>query len=387
MEPIYLQFNKQLYKIQGSLVQSDSYPDGSLSAVGSVISLNSGSSLDPGDLVSGSIAGNLEYTGGFIQSANFVAGTSGWKLDSNGTLTAVNATLSGTITATAGTIGGFTIGASTLTGGTIQTGTSGNRIVMTTIANNNAISIYDSIGLVTEIRTNAGAAIRITPTTNTDNGILITSAVVGNGFYYTNSGNVVNRGLFIEQTSTGASNNLPAIDVRQSGSGEAIYVSVLGSGVGMQIAKTSGTGTANLLKILDTTATNSTTVLVQKSNASGGGALVTLENSGLGKTAIVTSSSNDIVLDISHTATASANPTFQIVKTAVGPIARLVSSVNNASNNFGIEIDVQNAGAGLEYAFDFQGAEKVNAAVGGTQDYKIRVRIGGTTYFIPCYTT
>lgn len=86
MEPIYLQFNKQLYRIQGSLVQSDSRPDGSLSAVGSVISLNSGSSLDPGDLVSGSIAGNLEYTGGFIQSANYVSGSKGWKLDSFGNI-------------------------------------------------------------------------------------------------------------------------------------------------------------------------------------------------------------------------------------------------------------------------------------------------------------
>lgn len=333
-------------------------------------------------------SGSNDIQGALMQSTNFIPGSQGWRLTPSGDLEASSGTFRGTITATAGAIGGFTIASGVLTGngttGKIQTASSGARVVIDSV--NKSLYFYDAVGLVIDIGTDAGRAISITPTSGTGDGVRVISAVAGNGLYYSNSGNVVNRGIFIEQTSTGASNNLPGIEVRQSGSGEAIYLSVLGSGIGMQIAKTSGTGTSNLLKLLDSTATATALVSIQKSHASASGTMMVLENNGVGKGILLTQTLNDVALDISHTATTSANPTFQIVKTAVGPIARFVSSVNNASNNFGIEIDVQNAGAGLEYAFDFQGAEKVNAAVGGTQDYKIRVRIGGTTYFIPCYT-
>mgnify|MGYP001579175806 CR=1 FL=1 len=46
-----------------------------------------------------------KVSGSFLQSANFVSGVSGWKLDSNGNITALG-----------GTIGGWTIGVTTLTG-------------------------------------------------------------------------------------------------------------------------------------------------------------------------------------------------------------------------------------------------------------------------------
>ena len=59
---------------------------------------------------------------------------------------------------------------------------------------------------------------------------------------------------------------------------------------------------------------------------------------------------------------------------------------NNASNMHGLVMNIANAGAGTEYAFGFFGSEVVSAAVGGTQDKKIRVNIGGTTYYIPCHT-
>jgi hypothetical protein len=68
------------------------------------------SSVYSEDLLSGEVDGTISFTGGFIQSKNFVSGSAGWRLSANGTLEAINATLSGTITATAGTIGGFSIG-------------------------------------------------------------------------------------------------------------------------------------------------------------------------------------------------------------------------------------------------------------------------------------
>lgn len=59
---------------------------------------------------------------------------------------------------------------------------------------------------------------------------------------------------------------------------------------------------------------------------------------------------------------------------------------NSATAMYGMVMNLANAGAGLEYAFRFNGSEVVNAAVGGSQDYKIRISIGGTDYFIPCNT-
>jgi hypothetical protein len=88
------------------------------------------------------------YFSNDIYSANYVQGQNGWKLFYNGNFEANNGTFRGNITATSGTIGGWTIGATTLTGGsttlnsngtisgatiiggTIETATSGLRIVL-----------------------------------------------------------------------------------------------------------------------------------------------------------------------------------------------------------------------------------------------------------------
>ena len=70
----------------------------------------SGSEVSTENIVSGEIDGNISFIGGFIQSKNFVSGSAGWRLSADGTLEAINATLSGAVTATSGTIGGFSIG-------------------------------------------------------------------------------------------------------------------------------------------------------------------------------------------------------------------------------------------------------------------------------------
>lgn len=53
-----------------------------------------------------------------LQSTNYVAATSGWKLTTDGTFEAGDGTFRGTITSTGGTIGGFTLGSTSLTAGT-----------------------------------------------------------------------------------------------------------------------------------------------------------------------------------------------------------------------------------------------------------------------------
>jgi hypothetical protein len=65
------------------------------------------------------------YFSNDIYSANYVQGQNGWKLFYNGNFEANNGTFRGNITATSGTIGGWTIGATTLTGGTVTLDSSG----------------------------------------------------------------------------------------------------------------------------------------------------------------------------------------------------------------------------------------------------------------------
>jgi len=68
-------------------------------------------------LAQGSITQPIVVDDGVIRSGAYVKGTSGWALNSDGTIEAVNATIIGKVTATSGTIGGWEITTSTLTSG------------------------------------------------------------------------------------------------------------------------------------------------------------------------------------------------------------------------------------------------------------------------------
>lgn len=59
---------------------------------------------------------------------------------------------------------------------------------------------------------------------------------------------------------------------------------------------------------------------------------------------------------------------------------------NSATAMYGLTMAIDNAGAGLEYAFRFNGSEIVSSAVGGSQDKKMRVSVAGTDYFVPLHT-
>ena len=113
--------------VPGSIPQSFTPPVFSESA-----SLQSAFSdgIDPGVLGAGEFIGQNTVQAGYLQSSNFVTGSAGWQLTAAGNLEASSGTFRGTITASAGTIGGFDIGsdyvrdvansfglASTVTGG------------------------------------------------------------------------------------------------------------------------------------------------------------------------------------------------------------------------------------------------------------------------------
>lgn len=64
-----------------------------------------------------------------MKSSNFISGVTGWKLGSNGIIEAVGVTLSGSVTATSGTIGGWIIGTTTLTGTGVTLSSTGNAYI------------------------------------------------------------------------------------------------------------------------------------------------------------------------------------------------------------------------------------------------------------------
>ena len=72
----------------------------------------------------GADIGNIQITTSSIQSKNYIANSRGFKIGDDGNVEFDNAVLRGTIYASGGEIGGFTITDTTLYGGTIQTGKS-----------------------------------------------------------------------------------------------------------------------------------------------------------------------------------------------------------------------------------------------------------------------
>jgi len=69
-------------------------------------------------ITSGELLGDISMVDGFLQSKNFVSGSTGWKLNNDGIIYATGAEISGTITATAGEIGGWTINTTSIYTGT-----------------------------------------------------------------------------------------------------------------------------------------------------------------------------------------------------------------------------------------------------------------------------
>jgi hypothetical protein len=134
---------------------SGTQPMWSISLTGSAVFSNA---LIRGHLIVGDSGSSGLLTDQYIASANYVAGTSGYIIKGDGNVEFNNGTFRGTITATAGAIGGFSIGSTTITGGsslvldstgtgiitggTLRTAASGTRIELTGAA-------YDTIGFYT----------------------------------------------------------------------------------------------------------------------------------------------------------------------------------------------------------------------------------------------
>lgn len=239
------------------------------------------------------------------------------------------------------------IDAMTITGALIRTAATGARLEMDGYTN--YFKAYDTTG--TQIMSlgapSGNSVLRITPNATTYEGIFITQNVASASA----------RGILLERTSGATGPSLyvlswsgssgDVIDIVNDGSGEAISIAANGAG-----------------KAIDIT-----------SFSSGSNPAIGINNTGTQPSISLTNSN-----------TATNNAAFYITKTGAGTNIELNANCNSSNATYGITFDLNNSGSGLEHAFRFTGSEYVTSAVGGSQDRKIRVIVGATVYYIPCYT-
>ena len=289
----------------------------------------------------------------------------------------------------------------------IKTGASGAaRIVID--STDNTITFYNSSNaVVTQIGGGSGVsnALRVTLDASTTTAVKVSSSSTVDGMIGLDvqaSTNFSMTGVNINLSNTGTGNDAAGVRVIHAGgasSSRGIYITKSGVGEGILI-ENSGTG-----KSMSISTTNNAAISLSVVNATAGGSanLVYLENAAAGNTINILSSSNaNGAISISHTPTANSASLFIDHNFAYGAIELDVDGAN-ASETYGLLLDVRNSstgvvagismntggtGSGAYYALDVGGSSKFfeSTAVGGTQDRKIRVRIGGTLYYIPCYT-
>lgn len=255
-----------------------------------------------------------------------------------------NKIIAGSITTTQ--LSATAIDAMTITGALIRTAATGARLEMD--GSTNLFRAYDATSLIMSLGAPSGnSVLRITPNSTTYEGIYITQNIASSSA----------RGILLERTSGATGPSLYAIS--SSGTSGSIF-DINNDGSGASILIGGGT-TGHAINI--------------SSFSSGSNPAFAINNSGTQPSISLTNSN-----------TGTNNPAFYITKTGAGTNIELNASCNSANPTYGITFDLNNSGAGLEHAFRFVGSEYVSSAVGGSQDKKIRVLIGATVYYIPCYT-
>ena len=378
-ELLYQLFNIHLYKSNDSVVISDANPDGIKSSL-SLYGTDSGNIIYPEDIVSGSIAGNLEYTGGYIQSANFVSGTSGWKLDSNGTLTAVSATLSGTITATAGTIGGWTIGTTT-----ISSATSGERIVLDQ-GNKRIDLINSSSSTVMSLRYGTGGVgdkyiIRCEPT-NDDRGVMYITA--------------------------STSSTVDLFDVVNTGTGRTIRLyQDRSTNTSSVLDITNNAGNATVLSILQVPSSSLSSITIDHRSDSSPAINIDAsvsDDSGIEITATpVNTNTHGILINLASGSSGDALNISNLATTHLSRAVEITRTMSSTSDGSAIYIVPANSSTGICWGItiaDGANAKGIDLSALGTKDYlkvaaditvagaykgRIPIRVGTTLQYLHYY--
>lgn len=330
-----------------------------------------------GDIAWNTSTGAITGGSGVVVYRKGIVGASGGVTTFSIDATTGDATFRGTITA------------STITGGTLQTGTSGQRIVIA--GADNTLRVFDSVGQVLGLGTDSGTVARFNLNSTSVTGILMSGSVAGQtGFNFSNTvstGNV--RGILIDVDST--TNNLPIVSVTTAGTAELFYGSVEGTGKGINIDRSAGTGTDALGYFKDATTTNANVLTVWKSGNGASGSVAIVENDGRGITLDVrgnnTSAAVPVVKILSSSDSASS-PALLIDKNGEQYALDIDQDANSAGNTVAIRINVANNGAGQKFAFEFAGGEYdgTKTSVSGLTGV-IRVLTSDGTVFIPVYSS
>jgi len=303
------------------------------------------------------------------------------------------ATFAGTLSAAAGTLG--TITSANITAGTFQTSASGQRIVLS--GGDNSLKFYNSAAEVIGIGTEATRAIDMELNSTTYNGLVIAGATTetGTGYRYTNtSSNNNNSAIDINMGEDGTSNGWDAISVEYGGDEYAMMIDLYGNNGpgGIYLLRHTGSGTVNpLIRLYDDVINDVAMLDIHKAyDGNLSGPIVNIEQDSYGIATKIESSNGSAdcpTLKVINDAASQSSPAILIDKNAQGIALDIDQNATQAYDTIGIRLDIDNsANTTKAYAFSFQGNETLGSAVGGTQNQKIRVYIGGTTYYIPCYT-
>ena len=285
------------------------------------------------------------YFANDIYSSNFKTGVSGWMLSYQGNFEGNNGNFRGDITGASGTFSG-TLSGATIIGGIIETSSGiGQRVVIA--GSDNTLRFYDSNNSqIIGIGANVGvAAIQMNLNSTINNCILISSSVAGFGFEYNNTGNIVSLG-FVANLS-GATN----------------------TGACAQLTNAGTTGAQGLLMTISNAATG---ILITHSST---GDAITINGSsvfnGFNLTNNISSGSpTGIIINETVSSSGSPNGVNISLSSASGTCTALVLSIAGSGSN--------------SYLFSHAASGMiVSSAVGGSQNKKIRVNIGGAVYFIP----
>ena len=305
-------------------------------------------------------------TSGALQIGTYENGVSGdIRISSNGILgrnkngdttfsingTTGDATFGGTLVAASGTFGtvtagilsGVEISGSTITGGTIQTASTGQRVEIA--SSNNTLIFYDSSNRpVAQLGGGdyIGTALRVDLYSDITTGVLVSSSQANAiGFTYANSGNYRSVGANIQLT--GATNTGTGVNINHDGSG----------GEGLRI------------------------------DTSAGARPLQISNTGNGINIYSMGNGTNSDLFIFHDNINAMTPSVDIFSNSQG--ANIKLSKNSYGNPIGIDFNINSLSGGFAYMARFNGAEVASSAVSGTQNKKIRVLVGTSIYYIPLY--
>lgn len=328
-----------------------------------------------------------------------------------GTLVAASGTFG---TVTAGILSGVEISGSTITGGTIQTASTGQRVEIA--SSNNTITFYNSSGSsVVQLGGGdyIGTALRVDLDSDTTTGVHVRSSQEYDiGFQYSSSGNYSSVGTNIQLT--GATNTGIGININHDGSsGEGIFIDTSNGAKGVAI---SNSGSGESLKIISsagqsidinhssinhnaielTSTSQYDALLINSSLGNGKSAIHT--NTSTGGCAFFESSAGDTAVTITHSAN-TGNPALTINKTGTGNGiyidkdnygGAISVDLDDSSNNdsIGLELDVYNAVYPTRaLAFNFLGNLRASASSLGSLSGVIRVKHGGSVGYIPVYSS